>query len=92
MTALVAHRAFLDDVLTRQASRRALVDPAHPFPEQPLRPEPAVVSAQPSKANVVNHVPEEETIRNDYAGWYGVSGAFGSNHVLGAGDEEICEE
>ncbi|KAK8864626.1 hypothetical protein IAR55_001876 [Kwoniella newhampshirensis] len=45
-----------------------------------------------SKDNVVNYVEEEETIRNDYSGWYGVTGEFGSNFVMGAEDEEICEE
>jgi mRNA (2'-O-methyladenosine-N6-)-methyltransferase len=45
-----------------------------------------------SKANVVNYVPAQEALRNDYAAWYGVSGQFPSNFVLGAGDEEICEE
>lgn len=45
-----------------------------------------------SKANVVNYVPAEEAVRNDYAAWYGVSGAYPSNWVLGAGDNEICDE
>lgn len=45
-----------------------------------------------SKSNVVNYVTEEESVRNDYADWYGVSGEWGSNYVLGAEDERICEE
>lgn len=46
----------------------------------------------PSKDNVVNYIAAEEAVRNDSAAWYGVSGEFPSNFVLGAGDAEICEE
>ncbi|WVF71216.1 hypothetical protein IAT40_006016 [Kwoniella sp. CBS 6097] len=59
------------------------------------RPKPsseAKSEAGPSKSNVVNYVAEEETIRNDLPGWFGTSGEFGSNYILGAKDEEICEE
>ncbi len=96
MTTLTGHRSFLSDVLSRQLNRRALFDPTHTFPSQPtitgIPTQEADDPLQPSKAKVLNYVSEEETIRNDYAAWYGVSGEFESNHILGAGDEEICEE
>ncbi|OCF39790.1 hypothetical protein I317_06399 [Kwoniella heveanensis CBS 569] len=111
MAALAEHRAFLLDILSRQAERRSLVDPADT--RQNLAPQPTLrdyvpstssskyqnsqsitstPGAGPSKSNVVNYVAEEETIRNDLPGWYGASGELGSNYVLGAKDEEICEE
>lgn len=46
----------------------------------------------PSKRNVANYIAAEEAVRNDYAAWYGVSGDWPSNYVLGAGSDEICEE
>lgn len=46
----------------------------------------------PSKMRVANYVPEEETVRNDYTAWYGASGEWGSNFVLGAEPERVCEE
>ena len=95
MSVLTAHRTFLADVLTRQAARRAQIDPTGTFPPQPTvdhPPSPPSESAQPSKANVTNYVAGEETIRNDYTAWYGASGEFGSNHILGAADDEICVE
>jgi hypothetical protein len=95
MAALTVHRAFLNDILSRQSSRRALIDPTHTFRSQPTANHHVPIleeTAQPSKANVVNYVSGEETIRNDYAARYGASGEFGSNHILGAGDHEICEE
>lgn len=104
--ALVEHRAFLSSVLTRQLNRRQLIDPTHDYPPAPVVPvagpsytskAPGVDSGPapapaPSKDNVVNYIAEEETVRNDYADWFGVSGEWGSNAVLGAKDEEICEE
>lgn len=48
--------------------------------------------SSPSKRNVANYIPAEEAVRNDYAAWYGVSGDWPSNYVLGAGSDEICEE
>lgn len=48
--------------------------------------------AGPSKLKVVNYVSEEETVRNDYPAWYGVSGRWGSEYVHGAAAPEICEE
>jgi mRNA (2'-O-methyladenosine-N6-)-methyltransferase len=97
--ALVEHRAFLNSILERQSSRRWTIDPAHTLPPAPRLSsassgflDEAESSAGPSKANVINYVGEEETVRNDYAAWYGVSGEWGSNAVLGARDEEICEE
>lgn len=94
MSALTAHRSFLSDILTRQSSRRQAIDPSHTFPPQPSIDLSAIKAddIQPSKKNVVNYIPDEETIRNDYAEWYGVSGEFGSNHILGAEDQEMCEE
>nr|XP_018263032.1 uncharacterized protein I303_04522 [Kwoniella dejecticola CBS 10117]OBR85190.1 hypothetical protein I303_04522 [Kwoniella dejecticola CBS 10117] len=46
------------------------------------------------KENVVNYVKEEETIRNDYSAWFGRSGSgrLPSIYILGAKDQEICEE
>lgn len=108
--ALVEHRAFLSSILTRQSTRRQLIDPTHHYPPAPVVPvagpsytskAPAAGSGSgptstsepgPSKKNVVNYIAEEETVRNDYADWFGVSGEWGSNAVLGAKDEEICEE
>ncbi|WWD17063.1 hypothetical protein CI109_101500 [Kwoniella shandongensis] len=52
----------------------------------------SVAGPSKTKMMVVNYVKEEETIRNDYSEWYGVSGEFGSNYVMGARDQEICEE
>jgi mRNA (2'-O-methyladenosine-N6-)-methyltransferase len=97
MAALTAHRAFLGDVLARQAERRKLVDKAHTFPAAPTVSEagpsrPRAPVASNSKLNVANYVVAEETVRNDYCEWYGVSGEWGSNYVLGVGQEEICEE
>ena len=98
MTALVDYQAFLESVQSRQSARRHQLDPSHGFPPQPplahqshtqLPTEPI---AGPSKLNVINYVPAEETIRNDLAAWYGRSGQYGSNYILGAGDDEICEE
>jgi hypothetical protein len=98
MAALTEHRAFLHDVLARQVQRRALVDPVHAFPTAP-----EVSEAGPSrsrlpsagtnsKLNVANYVLAEETVRNDYCEWYGASGEWGSNYVLGAESEQINEE
>lgn len=107
MTALTEHRNYLNDVLARQARRRLRVDTAatstfSTWPSQPVIPHdqneagpsrPAgVVPNQLSKANVVNYIQEEETVRNDYTAWYGASGEWGSNFVLGAEAERICEE
>jgi len=95
MSAIAAHRAFLSDILNRQSSRRAEIDPTQTFPDQPIIDHQSLVAKEASelsKGNVINYVSGEETIRNDYAGWYGVSGDFGSSHILGAGENEICEE
>ncbi|WVR09721.1 hypothetical protein IAU60_006797 [Kwoniella sp. DSM 27419] len=100
MTALVEHRTFLDDILNRQAKRRSLIDPGHVFPAAPtLTERPDVASntlkgaaVEASKDSVVNYIAEEETVRNDHTAWYGASGEFGSNYVLGAKEGQICEE
>jgi hypothetical protein len=98
MTALSTHQAYLGDVLTRQRVRRLLIDPVGALPSQPEVTLPIgytddeQVQAGPSKANVKNYVPAEETIRNDYCAWYGVSGENGGEFILGAEDHEICEE
>ena len=97
VASIVSHQTYLQDVLARQARRRLKIDPEHVFPTQPTLSTSSSDagpsgSGQPSKANVVNYVPEEETIRNDYTAWYGVSGQTGANYILGAGDNEICEE
>jgi hypothetical protein len=97
MTALAAHQAYLAQVLDRQSIRRSLVDPNHTFPLQqevkgylPRLHQNA--EAGPSKRHVVNYVEEEETVRNDLAERYVQSGEFGSNYILGASAQEICEE
>ena len=97
VTTLLDHQTFLQDVLARQTKRRQAVtacQPSHSFKPQPelSAAEEITDIGQPSKSNVVNYVPEEETIRNDYAAWYGVSGEVGANYILGAADHEICEE
>jgi mRNA (2'-O-methyladenosine-N6-)-methyltransferase len=100
MAALIEHRSFLSDILSRQYDRRRLIDPDHAFQSQPavtgylprqddLRDE---MVAGPSKRRIVNYVKEEETVRNDLSGWYVQSGEFGSNHIHGAAEHEICEE
>ncbi|ORX35678.1 MT-A70-domain-containing protein [Kockovaella imperatae] len=98
------HQSYLRDVLARQARRRLKVAPEHSYSPQPTISgsgpsdkmaglgEPGPSSAKATKSNVVNYVPEEETIRNDYTAWYGVSGQVGANYILGARDHEICEE
>ncbi|KAL7418578.1 regulatory protein [Cryptotrichosporon argae] len=91
--ALVAHRAFLDDVLARQAARRAVADPQQMLPPAPApgTPPPPPPPGPPAKTNVANYVPAEEAVRNDHADWYGVSGECGIEYVLGARDN-VCEE
>lgn len=95
MTTVSDHRSFLSDVLTRQYDRRRLIDPGYDFPPQPditgYDP-PASATAGPSKRHVINYIEEEETVRNDLSGRYVQSGEFGSNYILGAADDEICEE
>lgn len=96
MTSLDTHRAFLADTLGRQAARRKIVDPVYTYDPQPdVRGHVAIptsAEAGPSKRNIPNYVPEEETIRNDLTERYIQSGEFGSNYILGAGEGEICEE
>ena len=100
MTALASHQAYLGDVLARQRARRRLVDPEAVYLAQPEITLPLGYAtgednenqAGQSKANVTNYVAAEETIRNDYCAWYGVSGQEGGDFILGAEDHEICEE
>jgi hypothetical protein len=96
MTALAAHRAFLSDTLARQAERRTTIDPTYTYIPQPeIRGHGATAltsDAGPSKRNVPNYVEREETVRNDLSERYIESGEFGSNYILGAADQEICEE
>lgn len=105
MTTLVQHRSFLSDILTRQHDRRRHIDPGHTFDPQPeitgYEPGHGIASgsgedgtgeAGPSKRHITNYVSEEETVRNDLSGLYVQSGEFGSNHIFGANDKEICEE
>lgn len=99
MTTVAAHRDFLASVQERQARRRRLIDASHAFPSLPpiagrktSAPLETNAEAGPSKLNVVNYVPEEETVRNDYCAWYGASGRWGSEYIKGAADNEICEE
>jgi hypothetical protein len=95
MTALVAHRAFLGGILDRQTKRRAAIDPTYAFPPAPEvsgtgRKLPS--AGTNTKLNVANYVVAEETVRNDYCEWYGASGEWGSNYILGAEPDQICEE
>lgn len=103
MAALTEHRSFLSDILTRQYDRRKLIDPGYTFPSQPSvtgysprldngNDDDRQPVAGPSKRRIVNYVQEEETVRNDLSGWYVQSGEFGSNHIHGAAEHEICEE
>ena len=104
MTALAEHRSFLSHILTRQYDRRKLIDPTHAFQQQPSITgysarhddsrdvDDGQPVAGPSKRSIVNYVQEEETVRNDLSGWYVQSGEFGSNHIHGADEHEICEE
>lgn len=101
MTAIAAHRSFLADIQARQSARRAAIDPSYSWTTQPnLNHGNAVAGPSGtwkgvdyiSKANVANYIPEEESVRNDYAAWYGASGEWGSNFVLGADEGQVCEE
>ena len=96
MTTLETHRAFLADALSRQSARRQIIDPTYPYTPLPEiwghGPVAADAEAGPSKRNIPNYVPEEETIRNDLTERYIESGEFGSNYILGAEESEICEE
>jgi mRNA (2'-O-methyladenosine-N6-)-methyltransferase len=97
MTALAAHRVFLGDILDRQAARRKAIAPDDEFPPPPeikslRRADGSTAETKASKDNVVNYIPDEETIRNDYTAWYGVSGKVGAQYILGASNDEICEE
>ena len=105
---LDAHRAYLNDIQARQANRRKLVDPTYSYPALPPidrsgpasphhderihQAEAGVDEVKADKANVVNYRADEETIRNDYTEWYGVSGKSGADYILGAKADKICEE
>jgi len=95
MTTLSSHRAFLADTLSRQSARRNIIDPTFPYTSQPeIRGHihPTNAEAGPSKRNIPNYIPEEETIRNDLTERYISTGEFGSNYIQGAAEGEICEE
>jgi hypothetical protein len=95
MTTLSSHRAFLADTLSRQSARRDLIDPTFQYNAQPeIRGHIYTTNAEagPSKRNIPNYIPEEETIRNDLTERYIQTGEFGSNHIQGAAEGEICEE
>jgi mRNA (2'-O-methyladenosine-N6-)-methyltransferase len=95
MTSLTAHRSFLAETLARQSTRREIIDTTHAWLPQPVvrgHSSSDHAEAGPSKRNVINYVPEEETVRNDLTERYVSSGEFGSNYILGAADKEICEE
>lgn len=101
MTAIASHQSFLAETQKRQAARRAVIDLAYAWQSLPIL-NSGNAHAGPSgtskavdyisKVNVANYVPEEESVRNDYAAWYGASGQWGSNFVLGADEGQICEE
>jgi hypothetical protein len=95
MSTLSSHRAFLADTLSRQSARRNLIDPTFPYTAQPeIRGHIYTTNAEagPSKRNIPNYIPEEETIRNDLTERYIQTGEFGSNYIQGAAEGEICEE
>lgn len=94
MTTLAAHTDFLQIVIARQRRRRVLVDPTYDFPPQLQLAETTdhAATSEPTKANVINYSPGEETVRNDYTAWYNSSGISGAHYILGAKDSEICEE
>lgn len=98
MAALSAHRSFLSDILARQAERRSVIDPSYAFPTAPEVSEsgpsrrPPTTTGTNTKLNVANYITAEETVRNDYCEWYGASGEWGSNYILGAEPDQICEE
>lgn len=94
MTTLEAHQQYLAIILDRQKRRRKAIDPDHAFSPQYQLSSSALPSStgEASKDNVVNYVPAEETVRNDYTAWYTASGVPGANYILGARDHEICEE
>lgn len=96
MTTLQSHTDFLQSILHRQKRRRLIIDPAHPFHAQVELsvPESRLDTSLPgpSKDNVINYIPGEETVRNDYTAWYNSSGISGADYMLGAKDSEICEE
>lgn len=100
-----SHRGFLSDILAKQAARRELIDPEAsigwtPQPAISSSPSTATDPSQvdtdgngvTSKANVVNYIEAEETIRNDLCEWYTLTGEFGGNYIHGTGDDQICEE
>jgi hypothetical protein len=95
MSTLSSHRACLADTLSRQSARRNLIDPTFPYTAQPeIRGHIYTTNAEagPSKRNIPNYIPEEETIRNDLTERYIQTGEFGSNYIQGAAEGEICEE
>jgi hypothetical protein len=96
MIALAAQQSELQSVQRRQRARRKLIDPDYQYPAQPaITSGPSLADDEggvPDKGHVVNYVQAEETIRNDYCAWYGISGEIGGGFVLGAEDHEICEE
>jgi len=95
MTTLSSHRAFLADTLSRQSARRNLIDATFQYTAQPeIRGYSRTPNAEagPSKRNIPNYIPEEETIRNDLTERYIQTGEFGSNYIQGAAEGEICEE
>jgi len=95
MTTLSSHRGFLADKLSRQSARRNLVAPDYPYTAQPVirgHSQAPNAEAGPSKRNIPNYIPEEETIRNDLTERYIQTGEFGSNYIQGAEEKEICEE
>jgi mRNA (2'-O-methyladenosine-N6-)-methyltransferase len=73
----------------RRAIPRDYASSSHAGPSKTAK---GKAASAPKKDNVVNYIAAEEALRNDYAAWYGVSGQFPSNYVLGAGDDEICGE
>ena len=93
MAAIATHRAFLHSILDSQAERRQRIQGAFP-PQPPVTGYESAhsVVAGPSKSNVLNYIPGEESVRNDTSEWYGLSGEWGANHLLGCADDEVCSE
>lgn len=76
MTALHSHRDFLQCVQERKRARQERKD-----------------ATRSTLRRWDNYVEAEETVRNDYSENYECgSGGWPSRWILGAGDDELCEE
>lgn len=79
------HRAFLTQIEARRAKRRRLLH--NPADSPTDLPEEASGSR-----GLVNYFKAEETIRNDYAVDYIISGEWAGNRIKGVEKDEECKE